>query len=101
MRIDSNPSGQAISESNRSGSSPQPGGASNAAAGSMSAQDQTQLSGSHVLAQALATEASQGSEVREAKVSALRQAMQSGNYQASPVKVAEALFSHLLAARAA
>lgn len=105
MRIDSNPSGQvpesARPESDRPAASSQAASSGSAAAGSVAAQDQTQLSGAHTLAQALAAEASQRPEVREEKVSALRQAVQSGNYQASPEKVADALFSHLLAARAA
>jgi flagellar biosynthesis anti-sigma factor FlgM len=65
-------------------------------------EDQAQLSGAHVQAEALATQASQlpeaGQEqVRQGRVAALRQAVLSGQYQASPESVAGAMFDHMLA----
>jgi flagellar biosynthesis anti-sigma factor FlgM len=99
MRIDSNQSGPVVSESNRSSPGTQATDTGSSAASTIFGQDQAQLSGTHVLA--LAAQASQLPDVREEKVSALRQAVQSGSYQASPDKVAEALFSYLLGARAA
>jgi flagellar biosynthesis anti-sigma factor FlgM len=100
MRIDSNRSGQ-VPESEPSAPSSQAASSGSSAAGGVPGQDQAQLSGAHTLVQALAAEASQLPEVREEKVSALRQAVESGSYQTSSEKVAEALFSHLWTARAA
>ncbi|HLW89270.1 MAG TPA: flagellar biosynthesis anti-sigma factor FlgM [Terriglobales bacterium] len=97
MRIDPNQSGQAVSESSR----PSTQTAGSSPAGSAPGEDQAQLSGAHVLVLALAAGASQLPDVREEKVGALRQAVQSGNYHPSPEQVAGALFSHLLTSRAA
>ena len=99
MRIDPN-QGSQISES-RLSASPQSPGSNSAAARAGADQDQAQLSGAHALVQALAAEASQLPEVREEKVSALRQAVESGTYQPDSQKVAGALVSTLLIARAA
>ena len=101
MRIDSNAGGPQIPESNRSSPSQPAAGSGGAPAAGAASADQAQLSGAHVLAQALAAQASQLPEVRQEKVSALRQALQSGEYHPSPEKTADALFSHLLEARAA
>jgi flagellar biosynthesis anti-sigma factor FlgM len=101
MRIDSNQGGQPVPESARPGASAQAAVSSSSTAGSAVNVDQAQLSGAHTLVQALAAEASQLPEVRQEKVSALRQAVQNGNYHPSPENVAGALFSHLLTARAA
>lgn len=107
MRIDSNPSGPAVSENNRAAASPQAGSSSSTSGGILSGgvgEDQAQLSGD-VLVQSLAAQASQSAgvhdDVRQEKVSALRQALQSGDYSPNPQHVAGALVSHLLAARAA
>lgn len=101
MRIDSNQGGQ-VSESNRSDAGPQTASFSSSSASSVLTEEQPQLSGAHVLVQALAAQASQLPEVRQdvrdEKVSALRQAVQSENYHPHSEKVAVALFSHLLAA---
>jgi flagellar biosynthesis anti-sigma factor FlgM len=96
MRIDPNQGGQ-VSESNRSGASPETAGFSSPSASSVLTEDQPQLS-AHVLAQALAAEASRLPEVRHERVSVLRQAVQSGDYHPNSEKVAGALFSHLLTA---
>jgi len=97
MRIDSNQGGQ-VSESNRSDAGPQTASFSSSSASSVLTEDQPQLSGAHVLVQALAAQAVQLPELRNERVSALRQAVQSGNYRPHSEKVAVALFSHLLAA---
>jgi flagellar biosynthesis anti-sigma factor FlgM len=101
MRIDSNQGGQPAAASERQGASTQASTSSAASAGSGLNGDQAQLSGAHALVQALAAQAAQLPEVRGEKVSALRQAVQSGNYHLSPESVAGAVFSHLLTARAA
>lgn len=101
MRIDSNQNGQAVSDSNRPGGSPQTARSglnlttNNLSANTNTNEDQAQLSGGHVLVQALAAQASQLPELRQEKVSALRQAVQSGDYQPDPEQVAGALISHL------
>ncbi len=97
MRIDSNQSGHTPPPNNRpatraqtanSGSSPAGGGLS-------VSEDQVQHSGIHVLVRALAAEAAQLPDVRQEKVSALRQAVQNGDYRPDPDQVAGALFWHL------
>jgi len=97
MRIDSN-QGRQVSESNRSDAGPQAASFSSSSASSVLTEEQPQLSGAHVLVQALAAQASKLPEVRHEKVNVLRQAVQSGNYHPHSEKVAVALFSHLLAA---
>jgi flagellar biosynthesis anti-sigma factor FlgM len=102
MRIDLNPSSQPLSETNRGNT---PNAATAASSSSSSApgtgEDQAVLSGALVQVQALVAQASQLPEVRQERVSALRQAVQSGTYQASPEQVAGAVFAHMLAGAAA
>ncbi len=99
MRIDSNQSCQTVSESNPSASSSKTASSgSSPVKGGLRVnlnQEQAQLFGAHVLARALAAEAAQLPEVRQEKVSALRQAVRSGEYRPDPEQVAGALFSHL------
>ena len=63
--------------------------------------DQAQLSGAHIQVQALAAQASQLPEVREAKVSALRDAVQSGRYRPDPANTAKGLMSEMFLSRTA
>jgi flagellar biosynthesis anti-sigma factor FlgM len=104
MRIDSNQSGQTVSEGNQPAASAQRAGTgSSAASGRLSVnlsvntvnEDQAQISGLHVLVQALVAEAARLPEVRQEKVGALRQAVQRGDYSPDPEQVAGALFSYL------
>jgi flagellar biosynthesis anti-sigma factor FlgM len=60
-------------------------------------EDEARLSGAHVQVAALAAQASQLPEVRQARVQALRQAIESGQYEASPEKVARAIMVHMMA----
>lgn len=103
MRIDLNYGSQVTPESNRSNASSPTAAASSAspAPGASLGEDQAQLSGAHPEVQTLAAQAAQLPEVREERVHALRQAVESGQYQASPGQVAGALVAHLIAARAA
>ncbi|HVI08288.1 MAG TPA: flagellar biosynthesis anti-sigma factor FlgM [Candidatus Binatia bacterium] len=64
-------------------------------------EDQAELSGAHVQVQALASAALQFPEIRQEKVSALRQVVESGRYSPDPEQVAGALMDHLLAVPAA
>jgi len=100
MRIDFHQEPQAIAESNRA--NPQSAGAAGtSSASSALGEDQAQLSGAHVQVQALAAEAAHLPEIRQERVQALRQAIQSGQYQASPEKIAGALFAQMIAGPAA
>ncbi len=100
MRIDSNHSGQTVAEGTPPTASAQTAGSNAAASGGPSVnsnlnEDQAQLSGTHVLVQALVAAAAQLPDVRQEKVSALRQAVQSGDYSPDPEQVAGSLVSHL------
>ena len=64
-------------------------------------EDQTQLSGTHLQVQALATQASQLPEIRQARVESLRQAVLGGQYRPEPEQVAGALVDHMIFGRAA
>jgi flagellar biosynthesis anti-sigma factor FlgM len=100
MRIDLNSPPQPSHDSNRSRTS----SASNdgpSASHRLAGEDQAQLSGIHARGQALAAQISQLPEVRQEWVEALRQAIQNGQYQTSPEKVAGALFDHMIAGSAA
>ena len=100
MRIELNAGPQPAPESNRS-SAQNTGAAGSPTASHALGEDQAQLSGAHAQVQALAAQASQLPEVREERVQALRQAVQSGQYHASPEKVAGAVFAHMIAGPAA
>jgi flagellar biosynthesis anti-sigma factor FlgM len=103
MRIDSKQSGHTVSESKQPAASGQTAGSSTfPGRGGLSvnsnlnvSEEQAQVSGTRVLVQALAAEVAQLPEVRQEKVSALRQAVQSGDYNPDPEQVAGALVSHL------
>jgi flagellar biosynthesis anti-sigma factor FlgM len=95
MRIDLNPGPQASPETNRSGAQ-SAGPASASARNPLDLDDQTQLSGAHIQVQALVAQASQLPEIRQERVHALRQAIQSGQYQSNPEKVAGAMFAHMI-----
>jgi len=64
-------------------------------------EDQAQFSGAHVQIEALAAQASQLPEIREEKVQALRQAVESGSYRADPENIAAAMLDHMMARAAA
>jgi flagellar biosynthesis anti-sigma factor FlgM len=59
-------------------------------------EDQAQLSGVHVHIQTLMAQALHSPEIRQEKVSALRQAVLGGNYHSTPEQVAQALFDHMV-----
>ena len=100
MRIDLNLGPQPLPETNRN--TPSTGVPASPSGGSaLNREDQAQLSGSHAQVLALVAQASQFSEAREERIHILRQAIQSGQYQSSPEKVAGAIFEHLIAGSAA
>jgi flagellar biosynthesis anti-sigma factor FlgM len=101
MRIDLNPATQSLHESSR-GSIANHTTAGGSSAGNVSAEaDQAELSGVHIQVQGLVAQASQLPEVREARVEALRLAIQRGCYQSSPEEVAGAVLAHMIARQAA
>lgn len=98
MRIDSYFGPQQASEAGRSQQHP--------TASSLSSRvepqaDEAQLSGAHVQVQALAAQASQLPEVREARVQALRDAVQSGNYRSSASSTAASMMTEMIFRRSA
>jgi flagellar biosynthesis anti-sigma factor FlgM len=98
MRIDLNHEPQQVSETNLTNAQ---NATTRPSAGNGLGDDQAQLSGAGAQVEALAAQASQLPEVRQERVQALRQAVQGGQYQASPEQVAGAMFAHLLAGSAA
>jgi len=101
MRIDLNHGPQSSIETNRSGTQSTGAAASSSANRVVSGEDQAELSGAHAQVQALVAQASQLPEIRQERVHALRQAVQSGHYQPSPEQVAGAMFAHMIAGPAA
>jgi flagellar biosynthesis anti-sigma factor FlgM len=93
MRIDFSQGPQPLSESGAI--SPQ-----NAAVARSSTlnvgEDEAQLSGAHVQVEALTAQTSQLPELRQERVSALRQAVASGQYQASSKSVAGAMMNQMM-----
>lgn len=93
MRIDLNQGPQAAPETS-SGSSAR-ASASSAATPSAIGEDQAQLSSTHAQVQALTAQAAQLPEVRQERVQALRQAVESGRYRVNPQHVAGAMLAHM------
>ncbi|HXJ85939.1 MAG TPA: flagellar biosynthesis anti-sigma factor FlgM [Candidatus Binatia bacterium] len=63
---------------------------------SQAGEDQAQLSGAHVQVTALAAQASQPPEIREERVQALRQTVDSGTYRLDPQRIAGAMVGHMI-----
>lgn len=101
MRINPNQTAEGLSESSRTGNQSQANAAASPNATNPLGEDQAQLSGAHVQVQALAAQVLQLPEVRQEKVSALRQAILGGNYHPPAEQVADALIAHLAAKPAA
>lgn len=103
MRIDPNQGAQRLPENeNNVAGNPSAASQSRAsAAGNPLGEDQAQLSGAHAQVQALAAQVAQFPEVRQEKVSALKQVVADGSYQVSAKQVAGALFGHMAAQPAA
>lgn len=97
MRIDPNHQPEALPQSGRNGTqTPAAAGTSDSSISNLLSQDQAQLSGTHAQIQALAAQAAQMPEVRQVRVQALRQAVESGSYHPGAYKVAAALFSDMM-----
>ena len=100
MRIDPNQGTQTLAETNRG-----PGQSSSAESGSavssVFGQDQAQLSGEPAQIQALAAQAFQLPEVRQERVAALRQVVESGDYHPSAEDVAGAMMASMMVEPAA
>jgi flagellar biosynthesis anti-sigma factor FlgM len=105
MRIDSNQGPQPLNESSAA-SSQNAVGASNSSSDAIGpsyalGEDQAQLSGAHTQVDALAAQAAQLPEIREERVLALRQAVESGQYSPSSEQVAGAVVDSMISAYAA
>ncbi|HTS36837.1 MAG TPA: flagellar biosynthesis anti-sigma factor FlgM [Candidatus Solibacter sp.] len=92
MRIDANHGLQPTPENNRTSAS----AATPSAAGALG-EDQAQLSGAQAQVTALVAQAAQLPEIRQERVSSLRQAVESGRYDPSPESTAGALVTYMLA----
>jgi len=104
MRIDFNYTAPEPERSSQSAASSAPAAnrtQKNTPVASSLGEDQAQLSGAHAQVQALAAQASQLPEIRQARVDSLRQAVRGGQYHPEPQQVAGALVAHMIAARAA
>lgn len=101
MRIDSNQTPQPLPESGRSSNQSPASADFHGAASNGLGEDSAQLSGTHAQVQALVAQALQFPEVRQGKVDALRQAVESGSYQPSSKQVADSMFEHLVVRPAA
>jgi len=100
MRINQNPAAQPA-ESGRARTQSAASDDARASASSPFGADEAQLSGTHVQVQALAAQATQLPEIRQEKVTALRQVVLGGSYQPGAEQVATALFEHMAGLRAA
>ena len=102
MRISLDQPPQTLAESGHSTNNvfanPQGSASASVAGSSGLGEDQAQLSGLHVQVQALAAQASQLPEIRQEKVSALRQAVLDGSYRPSADQVAQAIFDQMVVA---
>jgi flagellar biosynthesis anti-sigma factor FlgM len=96
MRVDFNHGAQPPSETGTSGT-PNSEARNTVPVSGNFGEDEAQLSETHAQAGDLAAQASQLPEVRLERVSSLRQAVLSGQYQASSKNVAGAVFDHMLA----
>jgi flagellar biosynthesis anti-sigma factor FlgM len=101
MRIDLNHLGQTGVEGANSSSPNAASGANRPPANSALEEDQAQLSGSHLQAQVLTAQVLQFPEMRQEKVTALREAVLNGSYHPSASEVANAVFDQLVTAPAA
>lgn len=100
MRIYSDP-GTQLSESSRATAKNSATPEASSLVGNPLGQDLAQLSSGHAQIQALAAQAARLPEVRTERVSALREAVRSGNYNPAPQTLASAVFSHLIVGKAA
>jgi flagellar biosynthesis anti-sigma factor FlgM len=106
MRIDGNQAPQSLPESGRAGNPNAAGSETRSTTRSTTGssalgEDQAQFSGVQGQVQALTEQVLQFPEIREAKVSALRQALLGGTYQPDSEQVADAVFAHMMVTPAA
>ena len=103
MRIDRNHGSQPLpqTESSTSASTTESMTDRSATHRPLAGEDQAELSGVHSQVQSLVAQAVQLPEVRQERVYALRQTIQSGVYHSGPEQVAKAMFEHMIAGSAA
>jgi negative regulator of flagellin synthesis FlgM len=95
MRINPNQGTEALPETGVARAQSKAGVAVNSNSGNALGEDQAQLSGAHTQVQALAAQVLQLPDVRQEKVSALRQAILTGAYRPDKEQVADALLNQL------
>lgn len=101
MRIDFNQGAPPATEANQANTQQAATSATQVSHSQVMGQDQAQLSGVHAQVQALAAQAAQLPEVRQEKVTALRQALAAGRYQTDPERVAGAMIAGMIEGPAA
>jgi flagellar biosynthesis anti-sigma factor FlgM len=95
MRVNTDHGSQPLPESNRSTTAQAAGQNSQASGSAALGSDQAQLSGAGAQITALAAQVLQLPEVRQERVQALRQAVESGSYTPDARSTAGALVNHL------
>jgi flagellar biosynthesis anti-sigma factor FlgM len=95
MRINPNQGTEALSETGVASAQSKASATINTNSGNALGEDQAQISGAHTQVQALAAQVLQLPEVRQEKVSALRQAILTGTYRPDREQVADALLNQL------
>ena len=101
MRINFNYDPQPAAPETKSTSPQSAAAAGNRAAAGAPGEDQAQLSGGLAQVEALAAQAAQLPEVREERIQALRQSVESGSYHPSPESVASSMLDQMLSVPAA
>lgn len=101
MRTDPNPAAQPPSESSRANNPNPASGYAGAVLSNPFGEDQASLSGAQAEVRVLAAQVLQFPEIRQEKVSALRQVVLDGKYKPSSSQIAGAVLAHMLAIPAA
>jgi flagellar biosynthesis anti-sigma factor FlgM len=96
MGIDQSQGAEALLETGRARKQSPASSATSSCSINSFGEDQAQFSGAQVQVQELAARALQLPEIRQEKVSALRQAVLCGTYQPDVEQVAYELFAHML-----
>jgi flagellar biosynthesis anti-sigma factor FlgM len=94
MRVDLNLSAQSLQESANGATAPANAANSSTASEGLG-QDQAQLSGAAAQIQALTAQAAQLPDIRQERVSSLRQVVESGSYDPQPEDVADAMMAYM------
>jgi flagellar biosynthesis anti-sigma factor FlgM len=95
MRVEGNQTAQSLSAREAADNSSLASGEPQVLTSSAPGKDQAEFSGLHLQVQALAEQVLQFPEIRQEKISALRQVVLGGNYQPSSKQVADAVLAYM------